>query len=487
MSDIFEKKIFKYLPVLIIFLIAFIIRFYNLNSEDFWTDEIFAYWTTDPNISFEDTIVRTLSSNFNSLFDFSLKSFHQIFGYDVYTSRYFVLSISMISLIIFAYLLNNISSFKSAIFGFFLISINIFHIKYSQELRSYILTFLLALFFIILNFNKEKVENNPSFKKMILIIILSFLMILNHAFSILILLSFIVLKTFFFIKTKKVIFKDVFLISSLILIILSYLFIYLPININYSEYFDKTLSPHWIKPIDISFFTNFYFSSFFGSRILGLVYLTTLIYLIIKNKNKIFSELNIFSFFVILIILSYLLPIIYGYIFGPVLTSRYVIFLLIPIICLISHFVYYIENNLIRKSIVFFIIMITSSNHLLYENSFKQFYKEIYPTKPQIRKGLEIINASNTKTFLIYKLEAKEKNLNEAYENYIQNYAQKLNFELEKLNYEDKLNHVNNLWIIYIKDIRDDEFKKPEKINNSFEIKKIIKLNSLSLIKLKKI
>ena len=97
-------------------------------------------------------------------------------------------------------------------------------------------------------------------------------------------------------------------------------------------------------------------------------------------------------------------------------------------------------KTIIRKSIVFFIIIITSSNHLPYENSFKQFYKEIYPTKPQIRKGLEIINASNTKTFLIYKLEAKEKNLNEAYENYIQNYAQKLNFVLEKLNYGDKLN-----------------------------------------------
>ena len=108
MNDIFEKKIFKYLNILIIFLISFIIRFYNLNSEDFWTDEMFAYWTTDPNISFEDTIVRTLSLNFISLFDFSLKCFHQIFGYDVYTSRYFVLSISIISLIIFAYLLYTI-------------------------------------------------------------------------------------------------------------------------------------------------------------------------------------------------------------------------------------------------------------------------------------------------------------------------------------------------------------------------------------------
>ena len=45
MNEIFKKKIFKYLPIVLIFLLAFILRFYNLNGEDFWTDEMFAYWT----------------------------------------------------------------------------------------------------------------------------------------------------------------------------------------------------------------------------------------------------------------------------------------------------------------------------------------------------------------------------------------------------------------------------------------------------------
>ena len=188
----------------------------------------------------------------------------------------------------------------------------------------------------------------------------------------------------------------------------------------------------------------------------------------------------------ILIFLSYFLPVvIYGYIFAPVLTSRYVIFLLIPIIFIISHFIFFLdENKFIKILLIFLIVVVTSFNHLLYENSFKQFYKEVYPTKPQIKRSLEIINKSNTKVYSIKKFEAKEKNLNEVYKNYIKNYIKKLNFDLINLNDENDYN--NSFWIIYISDVRSNTFEKSKKLNNIFKIEKIIELNSLSLIKLKK-
>ena len=137
----------RLVPILIIFVFAFIIRLYNINYEDFWTDEIFAFFTSEPNIDFKETLIRTLDSNFNSLFDFLLKEFHSLFGYDVYISRYFSLIISFFSLILFALLLNRITSYPSLLFGLYILSINIFHLRYSIEVRSYILTFLLVLFF----------------------------------------------------------------------------------------------------------------------------------------------------------------------------------------------------------------------------------------------------------------------------------------------------------------------------------------------------
>ena len=59
----------KILPILVILFFALVIRLYNINYEDFWTDEIFAFFTSEPNISFKETLIRTLDTNFNSLFD----------------------------------------------------------------------------------------------------------------------------------------------------------------------------------------------------------------------------------------------------------------------------------------------------------------------------------------------------------------------------------------------------------------------------------
>ena len=147
LSDSKNKKIFL---VLVTLAFGFLFRGYNINFEDFTTDEIFAFWTSESNISFKETLIRTLSSNFNCLFDFFLKWFHTIFGYDVHISIYYPLILSFTSLVFFYFFLKKNTSYGSSVFGLFLLSINIFHIKYSIELRSYILTFLLTTIFFLI-------------------------------------------------------------------------------------------------------------------------------------------------------------------------------------------------------------------------------------------------------------------------------------------------------------------------------------------------
>ena len=105
MNQYIVNKYFSYLLIIIIFLIGIAVRAYNLNSEDFWTDEIFAFWTAEPGISLKETFIRTLNSNFNFLFDFLLKSFHSIFNYDVHVSRFLPLSLSIISLLLYIFFL----------------------------------------------------------------------------------------------------------------------------------------------------------------------------------------------------------------------------------------------------------------------------------------------------------------------------------------------------------------------------------------------
>ncbi len=476
-----EKNKKKFL-FLIIFLLGALSRSYNINFEDFTTDEIFAFWTSEPNISFKETLVRTLSSNFNCLFDFLLKWYHLLLGYDVHLSIYFPLILSLISLIFFYIFLKNNTSQNSAILGFFLLSVNIFHIKYSVELRSYILTFLLTIIFFLLNFKDRKPIKVNSFR-LIGIILTSILMVLSHSFTLLIFFSFILYKLIVCVSNKRINANDIILLSSLILISLSYLFIYLPINISFigSEFFmDKSISPHWFQQVKLSFYTNYFFSHFFGSRIIGLIYLLVFFYLLLKFIKKIIKNQDIYLFLIIMIFISYFIPVTYGYLFTPVLQSRYIFFVLIPIIALLAHLIFENKNIFLKKLLIILLVVPTLVNHIIYENSFKKFYTKIDPAKPQVRDGLQIINNSGVRLFTVKNNNALEPNTYEAYVNYIYKYVDKLNLKIDFFDYQNTQVIPNNFWIIQIKDNYKIEFDINEEFE-SYNIENEIYLNSIEL------
>ena len=151
------KRINKRFIILIFGIIFFgiFIRFYNLNYNDLWSDEMVSFWIADPSISLSETFKRIFSSNWMVLYEIILKYFHNLFGYDVYISRYLSFLISSFTLVYFYLLTSKISNNESVIFAVFLLSINIYHIGFSSELRSYILTFLLVLIFIYHNFEDQ--------------------------------------------------------------------------------------------------------------------------------------------------------------------------------------------------------------------------------------------------------------------------------------------------------------------------------------------
>ena len=319
--------------------------------------------------------------------------------------------------------------------------------------------------------------------KVFYITIVSILMVLNHAFTLLILGSLIIFKFLKLFYQKQFSKYDLILSLNLFLIIIFYFFIYLPINMSFisEEQLVQGISPHWMEQLKPSFFTNYFFSQYFGSRILGLLHLIILIALILKFKNNLLLKFNMYTFFVILIFLSYFIPVVYSFLFGPVLLGRFLIFLLPPIIILISHLLFELNNNFWRNSLIFLICFITLTNHILYENSFKQFYTQIYPTKPEIKKALDKINENKINKFTINDNKAIEKNTYEAYENYVLKYASYLNYDLDYFNYKTENPEINEFWIIYIKDTTNKEFELPVHLKK-YKIKEKIYFNSLELI-----
>ena len=469
------KKIEITFVVLLIFFGSFI-RFYNLNFDDLWSDEMTSYWLSNPFYSFSETISLIFESNLMISFEIILKIFHKLFGYDVHISRYLNAIISVFSIILFFNLLRkNSVNINSILYGTFLLAFNIFHIRYAMELRSYTLTFFLALMLINLLFEDQYLKKKNSYLDYFLIIFISLLMLFSHSFSIIIIfsLNFYILCLWFLKKDDNSDLIKIFFLN--IFIVIFFLLFYLK-GISHT--------PNWIEQLDISFFTNYFFSNFFGSRLIGGVYLVVLLYLLTKSIKQIINKANINLFFLILIFFSYFLPGIYGYIFEPILINRYIIFVLIPILFLISHLTFESNDNLVKKIFLSLIIMLTFFNHFT-ENTFKQFYTNIYPSKPEIGKTLKFINKSNSLNYSVLLDGNNKLNINNIYENYLNNYTKKLKFDLNFINYLDKKTLPNDFWIIHIRDITETEFKKPNNFLN-YTIKEKKYFNRLELYQLKK-
>ena len=86
-------------------------------------------------------------------------------------------------------------------------------------------------------------------------------MLLCHSFTILILGSLSLYKIIKYYKYREISHNEIFLILGLVIVSALYLFIYLPINIQYADQLHG-LSPHWIKQVKPSFYTNFFLTIF---------------------------------------------------------------------------------------------------------------------------------------------------------------------------------------------------------------------------------
>ena len=109
-----------------------------------------------------------------------------------------------------------------------------------------------------------------------------------------------------------------------------------------------------------------------------------------------------------MLFLSYFVPLIYGYFLKPIIFPRYIMFVLIPIILIISILIFYIESKNLRRFLIFFFVFINLGNHST-ESTFKQFFNVREKFKPDFDGALEIINSSETKNVILYR-EKENKN-----------------------------------------------------------------------------
>lgn len=428
---------------------------YQIHFDDLWFDEMVSFWVADPSLIHSETLLRHNEIDLHSpkLFTFLLKFFLNFTGYDSQLARYLPFIFGSVSLIIFGAISYQVQKNSSFLLTTFLACTSIYIIKYSQELRPYsllLLTSSLNIFFYInLIFNSEKKIKNSLF-----FIFFSVLNYSTHPFALII----------FFSQITHSIYKYIFLNEALKMHLFLYLLVivfytifnhnYILLQISFESY---SLSDDIKNVID-----GFYFPRFFGSKIMGYYYLLLLILLVIKNSKMIFSKKNIYLFLLIIILFSYVVPLVYGIINTPVLHDRYIIFILIPILVLISCLIYEIKNKKVKFILISFTVILTLLNH----------YIEVFErpnTKPQFNNIIEDIHLSDTKNIVLF---INDDPSDDVYKNLISNYIQNIvsspKYIFKFYRYDNMPDELQNLWLICYKPNIDYDCKI--KTNNNFEI-----------------
>ena len=445
-----NKKI--YFLIFIIFL-SFFLRLYNINFEDLWFDEQASFLVADPKLTHVETVLLSKNLDYGTsiFFNLILKSFFQLFGYDPDIGRILTISIGVFSIPALSYLTYQIKPNNGYILVAVLSSISWYLISYSQELRTYSLLFLLSILSIIFFFKFIEENKKPINLNLLLFIFISSLAAATHIFFFIILFS-----QFIFLIINKYEIRNYFHVKlfSLILIPLIYLFImfdYLILQLQLSG------DDFWITQVKLEFFLNFFFSRFFGSKIMGFIYLIILIYLIITQRKVIFKFSSKYFLLFLILFFSYFLPLTYSLFKQPILTDRYIIFVLIPIFTIISSLILEIKINKVKIGLLIVLLLSTITN-----NYIEIFQREV--SKPEFKNTIKyIINSkTNSNIYVLSEHEIHSKIVS----NYTKAIILKENTIFNFLN-EFKKNDIDEFWVLCYEPL--NQFKCDLNENNSEE------------------
>ena len=440
----------------LIFLFGVLLRVYNLNFEDYWFDEQAGFWVADPSISLSETLERSkeLDRGTHLVFNLILKTFFYVLGYDPSIGRILPLIFGVLSIPALSYLSFQINNNKSFLLTAIISSINFYLISYSQETRLYSLVFLVSILNIIFFFKIYDLKdlNKSKFLFSILYILFTVLGTCLHIFFFIIIFSQIIFLLVNYIFKKRTILFEIFIIFISICIYLFFMFDSLLLQMGIKEF--------WIQQVSLEFFYNFFFSRFFGSKIMGLIYLIILLYLIYSNRVSIFKYNSKFLLLIFILFFSYFIPLVYSIFQKPILIDRYIIFILVPIIILISNLLLN-ENNTKKRYIILFIILSSTITN----NYIEIFEREI--SKPEFSKSLINISNFEDKSVII---KAGDELTEKLTINYVKNIKISKDNNINFLKSSDDLSNLGKLWFVCYQPINGFDCSAKNYIFSSWEI-----------------
>ena len=383
----------NYWLVIILTLGAFL-RFYKLDFQSVWLDEIHTLNEANPNLSFSEVYNSVLTGEqMPPLYFYTVYFLFKIFGYTSFVVRFYSAVIGVISIYSIYVLGKELVNKKTGLIASLLLSLNIFHLYYSQEGRPY---GFLALFTILAFYRLVKYIKRPNLKNSILYGFFAGLMLMSHFFGLFVLLSQAFIILVFLILTEKTK-RAKFFINSAISAVVAFI-VFIPaikIFLKISE-----IKEFWIPPTDLKTIKQI-FKDFCGNSdfililaIIGLVYYCVLL-IRDKNHKKSYNDVVenklLLSSIILLswIIIVLAVPILRSYLVIPMIISRYFIVILPAFILIISVAISECRNTIVRTIFLFLLAV-----GMFYETTIhSNYYSNV--SKTQFREVTQFIIDNN--------------------------------------------------------------------------------------------
>ncbi|MEN9322798.1 MAG: hypothetical protein RL699_578 [Bacteroidota bacterium] len=382
--------------LIIIILIGAILRFYKLDFQSAWLDEIHTLNESNPNLTFLDVYQNIMTAEqMPPLYFYTLYILFKAFGYTVLIARTYSALIGLASLFAIYKLGELLENKKTGLIASLLLSINFFHVFYSQEARPYglLLFFTITSFYYLVKFIKK-----PNRLDAIYFGITAGLMIISHFFGLFVLLAQCFLLGLFLLlseKKNRVTFFINSCISGLVIILL-----FIPAIQIFLKVSD--IKTFWIPPTDINsilqIFKDFCGNSGYVMILAGgaLLYYFILLFANKSTKNEA-KETPInnrwFGFIILIswIVVVLAIPIIRSYLVVPMIISRYFIVILPPLLVLISIAISNCRPSIVRASFVLLFVAATLYEYVYFTNYYKA------TSKAQFREVTQFVIENDTK------------------------------------------------------------------------------------------
>ncbi len=447
----FLDKIDHKIVILFFFILFSSLSYLYLNSFDDYYDDWNFFFTVDATVSDEENWQRhyygdrgdgaILKEAYPWVFTYITKYLLKIIGYSVENTHYFLLVFSILSIIIFYKLSSLIKdNIKFKIIVLTLFSLNLFLIRELNSFRPHSLTLFLSLvssfYYIKLFVLKSKEKKN-----LIIYFLSTLLMLTLWPQSVAIFIGQIIF-AMIFLNLKKI-----FLISFIF-------FCYIFLNLDYLIYLSGGVGTgeFGYTPLELKFFTNYFFRTFFGSIIFGAFMLILFSFFLIKKIMSLNVRLN-FKFikeirkkeltpvnYLLVVILSiYLVGITYSLLRTSIMAPKYFIPLLPLIILWIGYYLHLTKNN----NLFFCTIFLAFINCII-------FWKDIPIDRPPMREALKTIYDEDKNIKQVFTTERP------AFNNFLSNYrfAQKNGFVINNLNKFSEKNIQKNFAILCLNNPR---------------------------------